>query len=71
MAPQALVAPRAAPVRKRGTTHRPQGIPAPSRSRLGKVEDQGWDGEPVAIREFRGDFSLMEQKDANVGFGSE
>ena len=37
MALQSLAAPRAAPVRKRGTTHRPQGIPAPSPSRLGKV----------------------------------
>ena len=38
---------------------------------LGALPAFAWDGETMAIREFRGDFHLSEQRQLSVGFGSE
>ncbi|MFM7864615.1 MAG: hypothetical protein ACKPHU_10410, partial [Planctomycetaceae bacterium] len=38
---------------------------------LGVLPAFAWDGETMAIHEFRGDFHLSEQRQLSVGFGSE
>ena len=35
------------------------------------VAVRDWDGETMAIREFRGEFDLSEQRELSVGFGGE
>jgi hypothetical protein len=38
---------------------------------LGVLPAFAWDGETMAIREFRGDFQLSDQRELSVRFGSE